>query len=282
MTSWWKDLELDADYVEYLIGQGLSDRTIRLYAQRLVVAQQWAENRGVSLLDATPSIVAAYTKECVALSYSSRAQARAMLSHFWEWKGREHPPVKAVRVPPHPTMVCQALEEDEARAITKAAIGWFPQGLSVLFAMFLALRREEIAHAEWSRFDIDRQWYRVTGKGQVTATLPVHQILTDELALVPKSGQWVSDKWVFRGRWDGPVNPATVWQWTKEVAQAAGLGDVRTHQLRHTALATANDRLGDLRAVQVFARHANPGTTAGYTRTTTRRLREVSDSLDYL
>ena len=55
-----------------------------------------------------------------------------------------------------------------------------------------------------------------------------------------------------------------------------------THRLRHTALTVANDTLGDLRAVQTFARHASPAQTAGYTRTRADRLRDVSDSLDYL
>ena len=174
-------------------------------------------------------------------------------------------------------MVCKALEEDEAHALTKTAVGWWPKGTAVLFGLYLALRREEIANAEWSRYDTEHGRYTVTGKGLVTATLPVHPVLADELAGIPRTG-----KWVFKGRWDGPVNPATIWTWTKEVAEAAGLGHVITHQLRHTSLATANDRLGDLRAVQTFARHAKPETTAGYTRTTQLRLREVSDSLDYL
>ncbi|KKK59417.1 hypothetical protein LCGC14_3034590, partial [marine sediment metagenome] len=70
--------------------------------------------------------------------------------------------------------------------------------------------------------------------------------------------------------------------WTKRVASEAGIHEFTTHQLRHTALTTANDTMGDLRAVQTFARHKKPETTAGYTRTKQTRLREVSDSLDYL
>ena len=54
------------------------------------------------------------------------------------------------------------------------------------------------------------------------------------------------------------------------------------HRLRHTALATANDRLGDLRAVSLFARHARVETTMIYTRTTARKLRQVVSALEYL
>jgi len=56
---------------------------------------------------------------------------------------------------------------------------------------------------------------------------------------------------------------------------------VRPHELRHTALATALDRTKDLRAVMTFAGHARPETTAGYTRTTRKRLEAVVAAIDY-
>ena len=273
--SWWKALDLDAAYIEYLVGQGLSDATVTLYAQRLAVAVRWADNRGVTLLDASPSVIRAYAKECVQFSHSSRGQAVAVLRHYWEWKGRINPPYKAIRVPPQPDMVCRAVDDDQARDLVKMALGWHPKGLAVLFGLYLALRRTEIAAAEWARFSTDMGWYTVTGKGDKTATLPVHQMLQDELA---DRGEG----YVFPGRFGGHVSPATIWEWTKTVAVEAGIHDFSTHQLRHTALTTANDTLGDLRAVQTFARHKKPETTAGYTRTKQTRLREVSDSLDYL
>ena len=74
---------------------------------------------------------------------------------------------------------------------------------------------------------------------------------------------------------------ATIWNWVQEVACEAGIGEIGVHQLRHTALATANDETGDLRSVQTFARHADPATTSGYTRTTNARLVSVVEALDY-
>ncbi len=277
MTSgaWWERLVLNPDYIEYLIGEGLSERTIITYAQRLAVAERWAELHGVTLLDAGPSTIRAYAKECVVFSHSSRGQAVAMLRHYWEWKGRYNPPYKAIRVPLQPEMVCRAIEDDQARDLVKVALGWKPEGTAVLFGMYLALRRTEIAAAEWSRFTDDGQWYTVTGKRDKTATLPVHATLRAEL----EDG---GTGFIFPGRLGGHVSPATVWHWVKQVAAEVGLHDFTTHQLRHTALTTANDNTGDLRAVQTFARHKRPETTAGYTRTKQTRLREISDSLDYL
>lgn len=79
----------------------------------------------------------------------------------------------------------------------------------------------------------------------------------------------------------GHVNPTTVATWVEKVARTAGIRRIYPHQLRHTAIATINDNTGDLRAAQTFARHANPETTAIYTRTTTERLQAAVLSLDY-
>jgi integrase/recombinase XerD len=254
---------------EYLIGQGLSARTINIYI-RLVAA---AFDYGLDLATVTASALSAYAST-LPFSHSLRGQFAAAVRHYWEMVGRYDGPIRAIRVPPQPEMVCQAVDDNQARDLVKTALGWQPEGLAVLFGMYLALRREEIAQAEWHRFSDGYAWYRVTGKGDKTATLPVNPVLASEL----KGGTG----YVFPGRFGGHVSPATIWDWAKKVGRAAGIDGMRTHQLRHTALTVANDTTGDLRAVQTFARHSKPSTTAGYTRTKAQRLREVSDALTYL
>jgi integrase/recombinase XerD len=174
-------------------------------------------------------------------------------------------------------MVCRAIEVEEAAVLVEMAKGWWPEGGAVLFGMYLALRRSEIAAAEWERFDEDMEWYTVTGKFDKTATLPVHPVLADELA--PHRGTG----YVFPGRKNVReyVSPATIWHWTKRVGREAGIDNLRTHQLRHTSLTTAHDNTRDLRSVMKFARHKKPQTTAGYTRTTKAQLLEVSEALEY-
>lgn len=255
-------------YREHLIGEGLSERTITIYVRLIDEAKRHLDLGAVKAGE-----LAAYAAR-LPFSHSYRGQFAAALNHYWRMIGRWDGPLRAIRVPPQPEMVCQAVEDDQARDIIKVALGWQPQGLSVLFGMYLALRRAEIAAAEWRRFSDDFEWYTVTGKNDKTATLPVHPILASEL----KGG----DGYVFPGRFSGHVTPATIWEWTKEVGVAAGIPNLRTHQLRHTALTVANDTTGDLRAVQTFARHSKPSTTAGYTRTKAQRLREVSEALGYV
>jgi len=204
------------------------------------------------------------------------AEVAAALRHYWEWTGRINPPARAIRVPPRPEMVCRTLEDDETRTLVKTALGWWPQGATVLMGLYLALRRFEIAKAEWHRFDPTLDWYRVTGKRSKTATLPVHPVLRSELEGHRQEG------FLFPGRFRGSVNPVTVGEWIDQVATAAGVDNLVPHRLRHTSLTWAVDAGKQLRDVQVFARHSDPGMTAKYTRTTNRKLRDVVDALDYL
>lgn len=266
------------EFEEYLVGQGLSGKTVRLYVRHIARAQHWMRrNTHTTLQWAGPTELRAFANT-LPDSHSTRGQAVAAFRHFWDWKERLNPPVRAIRVPPAPEMVCRAITSTQARDLVKVSIGWWPEGTVVLFGLYLALRRFEIAKAEWSRFDEELAWYRVTGKYSKTHTLPVHPLLRSELR-----GRANGARWVFPGRYNGThIHPATVGEWVESVGREAGIDHLEPHELRHTSLATANDNTGDLRSVQSFARHAKIGTTSGYTRTTAARLRIVSDSLTFI
>lgn len=173
-------------------------------------------------------------------------------------------------------MVCRALDPDDARILAKAGrTARGPAGLAVALALYLGLRREEMAALRWDAFRAG--WVTIVGKGDRSRTLPVHPVVTDLLAKHPRT----DETWVFPGRDRPHVSPATIWEWIRNVAEAAGVGQVPPHQLRHTCLATANDSTGDLRSTQEWAGHSRPETTAGYTRTTAKRLTAVMEALDY-
>lgn len=262
-------------FIDYLTGLGLDTRTVSFYVSLVRRAYIWLDAHGADLATCRSTVLAEWART-LSNSHSTRGQAAAALRHYWEWTGRVNPPAKAIRVPPRPEMVCRTLEDDETRNLVKVALGWWPQGTAVLMGLYLALRRFEIAKAEWRRFDEAMLWYRVTGKRSKTATLPVHPVLRSELE--PRRGEG----FLFPGRFGGGVNPMTVADWVDQVAEAAGLGHLLSHRLRHTSLTWAVDAGTQLRDVQTFARHSDPGMTAKYTRTTNRRLLDVVEALDYL
>lgn len=137
------------------------------------------------------------------------------------------------------------------------------------------MRREEIATARWDAISDDGQWRTVIGKHEDAPPTAARRDPRGARA-IPTDGEWV-----FPGRFGDSVSVATIWGWIRDVADEAGVGPVRPHELRHTCLAMQNDRTGDLRAVQAFAGHSKPETTSGYTRAKNEALRKVVEALDY-
>lgn len=264
------------------LGLGLSPKTAYTYARAVTRVAEMLAERGTDL-DECRAVDVAWVAQRWQASHSARCQLRAALAKTWEITGRPEPPaLRAVRVPPKPRTRCRALSDETAATLEAAA--WERKdlpGLAVLCGLYAGLRRAEIAALGWADLsdgDTGRvEWLTVIGKGSLQAQVPVHPLLAEAL-------EWHRRKvgWVFPGRRIGePASPATIWGWVRLVAADAGLPPVKTHVLRHTALAEANDRSGDLRAVQEIARHARPETTAGYTRVTAARLRAVVSMIDY-
>lgn len=268
--------------LDELLGAGLSAKSAYLYARILIRADaELGAGRGVDLRTCTAPDVA-WLAARWRQSHSARAQLRAALAKQWELSGRPDPPaLRAVRVPPKPKGRCRALSPDAAARLERHA--WeradLP-GLAVLLGLYAALRRAEIASLRWENVVGDETgrpvWLRVWGKGDLAADVPVHPVLAQALAWHRRPLGWV-----FPGRAGGAAGPSTIWAWVGIVSAGAGLAPVPTHVLRHTALAEANDRSGDLRAVQEIARHARPETTAGYTRVSGQRLLHVVAMIDY-
>lgn len=263
-----------ASYYEHLLGLGLSPKTAAEYGRELALALAWFAAHRVLLTAATPSLLVEYASTRPNTP-SVRAHLRSALTHYWNWQEVPGWP-GAIRVPTPAPPDCKALEPDEIRDIVKVATGWWRPGAAVLVGSYMALRNEEIATMRWDGFDRTGEWYTLVGKKNRQRTVPVHPAVADAL-----DGHQNGSPYVFEGRYGGPITHATIWNWVRLVADQAGVEAVWPHRLRHTALATANDNLGDLRAVQAFAGHVKIETTVRYTRTTQAKLRAVSNSLDY-
>lgn len=172
----------------------------------------------------------------------------------------------------------QALSVTQAADLHHVALReGYPRGTAVLAGLYLALRVTEISVMSWDLFDREMTSYTVTGKGDYTATLPVHPRFKEHLEPLPT--RW---RFLFPGQSGRDhVNPATVWHWIRTIGEFAGIAELRPHQLRHTAGATMNDRTGDLRATSEFLRHRRLETSMIYTRTTQEALNRAVTALVY-
>ena len=259
---------------DHLAALSLADRTRRRYLEVLRDAWTQALDAGTHL-----DTIGAAELSMLTASWSpvSRRQLRAALGKYWRLIGRADLPLGAILVPPKPRGRCRALEPEDAVLLAKVARDDHPRGTAILLGLYLGLRISEIAKATWERFDPDLAWYTVTGKGGVTAPIPVSEPLRLVLAEVP--GPHVGYLFPSIQRRRTHIHQTTVSAWLDVVALRAGFPHIQTHRLRHTAIATVNDITQDLRATQEFARHARAETTQIYTRVTADRLRACADAL---
>lgn len=259
--------------------RGYADSTIRNYTRMVARIERWLADHGCPRLAQADWQEIGEFAETTPYTYASRNMVRNAIRTYWTtYLGREKDPSWAVRTPKEPRMRCRALEPEELDRVLAAAreCGDPRIWAAVALMYFAALRRAEVASLRWDDLD-DEGWMHLVGKGQQEAFLPVHSEIREALdRLEPKP----DSPYVFPSRFPGThITPATVNLWVRMIAETA---DVRLspHMLRHTSLTDANDKTRDLRAVQSFARHAKPETTAGYTRTSKERLLEVLASLD--
>lgn len=262
--------ELERLCREAWTAEGLSDKTIHAYLLVIRRAELALARVGASVLTATAleirELAGAWPR-----TRSSRIQLRTALARVWETADRLAPPTGAVSVPTKPRYHCRALDDPSAAALARVAradLG--PAGMAVLLGLYAGLRREEIATL---RFDHVRgDWLEFVGKMDVSREIPIHPVLAQRLEDRHRRS---TSPFVFPGNVAGHVNPATVWTWSRRLGREALGVPVSPHVLRHTAIATLNDRTRDLRAAQHFAGHVSPETTVIYTRVSRDRLAEA-------
>lgn len=253
---------------------GLNATSTRQYCWVLWRAEQWCIKRGIELQTIDDENLEEFA-ETFPRSTSSRRHLKVALGHYFRALKRADPPLWAVRVPRKKRMIARPLEPAEVRKLMSVVHeDGGPRGLAIMLGLFLGLRRFEIAKARYR--DFNGGWFEVIGKGDLSARLPVHPEVTRYLERVPRG----TSEFLFPARsGGGSVNPTTVWNWVNDAAKEAGIEGLTTHRLRHTCLTYANDATKDLRAVQEFARHERPETTAGYTRASADRLLDIMRAL---
>jgi integrase len=260
-------------YVEWLLAHGLEDSTVNVYRGRLAQAETLACGQGWDLrrLDASQL---QWLAGQFPQTRSTLGQVKAALIHYWNLEGSTAP-TGAIRLPKRVGVEdYRGLEDVDACQLDLTARGRAPDGLAVLMGLYLALRRGEMARLRWEDFDDDMEWVDVFGKGSRRRLLPVHPILRGEL----ERGRG----WVFPGRdHQRHAHTGTVYNWIHRVSVDAGIGEVNPHALRHTCLTRMYEETDDVRLVQLFAGHADPATTARYTRVSRRRLQAGIAAVDY-
>lgn len=183
----------------------------------------------------------------------------------WGLPGSERNPLEGVPQKPCNNEVERFLSPDETRRLQEAVEASANTQLKYIVALLLltGCRKRELLDAKWEEFQLDRQMWRIPmhrAKTSKTRHVPLSKSAMEILAQLP--------------RWEGcdyvVPNPSTLqpfWSvyhcWDK-ARKAAGLPDVRMHDLRHSCASNLVNSGQSLYVVGTILGHAQTKTTQRY------------------
>lgn len=147
----------------------------------------------------------------------------------------------------------------------------------ILLAALEGLRVHEIAKIRGQDIDLVAGTLHVIGKGGSDYDLPLHPMLAEIAATMPRVGYWFPAN--ARRPAGGCVHSRSVTDIISRTMRRAGVPGT-PHALRHWYGTTLVDSGADLRTVQELLRHASLATTQIYTQVSDRRRTEAVARLD--
>jgi integrase len=191
------------------------------------------------------------------------------------WKLQRNP-VSAIEKPTQRVRSeIDVFSPEEIHALVRAAAS--EQDAAIyLTAAFTGLRRGELVALRWRDVDFARRHLRVTASytesgltspksGKVRA-VPMAPLVAEALARLADRGRWTGDDdLVFPGTFGGYLDASALYRRYKISLRAAGLRDLRFHDLRHTfgTQVIGNPRVSILQ-LKEWMGHADIDTTMRY------------------
>jgi site-specific recombinase XerD len=182
----------------------------------------------------------------------------------------------------------EVLSVEEAARLIEAAPGIkYKAAFGVAYGA--GLRVSEVAHLKVDDIDSKRMVIRVEqGKGCKDRNAMLSPHLLDLLRQWWREGKrrgvMLPHGWLFPGR--STIDPISARQLHRAVHEAAEFAGIRKrvspHTLRHSFATHLLEQGVDIRVIQVLLGHANIGTTAIYTKVSSKTLRAVASPFDQI
>lgn len=284
--------------------RGASRHTLAAYRADLLALSEFLDARGVDLLDARHSDLAAFLAMLAqpaqedprsgrparaALAPSTLQRKAASIRSFYKHLRREeaidHDPTADLRWQRRARRLPEVLSREQVAQLLAQPRGSDPLALrdrALLELMYACgLRISEAAALEVGDVDLEEGMLRARGKGSKERIVPVGRLAASALrayqtrsrpALV---GNAVQSKLFVNSR-GGPISRQGLYKVIMAHAAAAGLAQrMSPHTLRHSFATHLLAGGCDLRALQEMLGHADLATTQLYTHLTTDRLKDA-------
>ena len=196
----------------------------------------------------------------------------------WELGGLTLSPARAVRLLSDPPKLERTLSPDEALRLMREirASGNSMLRFIIPFLLFTGTRKREALDARWRDVDFQQRLWTIpvtkSGKPRVTPlSEEALQILRETHKITGKLGL---QDWIFPNP-DTQRPYVTIFHTWNRCRRAAGLADVRIHDLRHSFASALVNRGMTIYDVKEALGHANITTTQRYAHLSRDRLREA-------
>ncbi|MCV7005651.1 tyrosine-type recombinase/integrase [Mycobacterium gordonae] len=239
-------------------GAGRSNRTI---SETIGVLRRLEKFAGARVECVRPLDIARFLGR-KRLKQNSRAAYYGYIHAFYRWWG-ENGGVNAAANLPRPKApkgVPRPITDEQLRNLLDLRMHRRTR-VMILLAAFAGLRVHEIAKIRGEDVDPMARALRVTGKGNVTAELPLHPLLVEAARGMPRRGWWFPGNSRRAGQ---PILSRSVADLIGDAMDRAGIPGGTAHRLRHWYGTKLVNSGTDLRTTQTLMRHAQLNTTAIY------------------
>jgi integrase/recombinase XerD len=149
--------------------------------------------------------------------------------------------------------------------------------LEVLYAA--GIRVSELVTLKISDVDLESGILNCLGKGSKQRRVPIGQsavyYLRNYFAIRQRLLEGKRSDILFIEPGSKPITRQKFWKIIKQYGEAAGIGHVTPHMLRHSFATTLIENGADLRSVQMMLGHSDISTTQIYTHVTSERLKST-------
>jgi site-specific recombinase XerD len=288
-TEAWREAMalFDAD----LRRRGMAEKTRRAYGLDLGQFALWCSTQALEPPQVTPRTLRRYAallsdRRNVAATVARKLAAlRAFFRTMREHGVVAHNPADLLPAPKRPAQLPRVLRPDEVAALLDRIPASTPLELRdrALFEVAYAsgLRAEELVALDVRAVSFDGEELRVEGKGSKTRIVPVGEPALRAVArylerarpVLAATGGRAGDA-LFLSKSGRRLSTSDVRRRLRVWArQAAVVGGVSPHALRHSFATHLLDGGADLRAIQELLGHASISTTQIYTRVESARLK---------
>ncbi|HAG50930.1 MAG TPA: site-specific tyrosine recombinase XerD [Deltaproteobacteria bacterium] len=286
------DILLDEFLNHLTVEKGLSKNTIEAYSRDIIKYLSYLEDKGVTLLHATPSHIVSFLSKLKENGISTRSYTRNLIAvrMFYKFLMKNghisNAPTANIDMPKLAARLPEVLSIDEVDRLIEAPKAENNIGLrdkTMLETLYATgMRVSELVSIKLNDLNLQTGYIVAYGKGSKERIVPLGETAISYIRKYIDSSRPMllkhrKSEYLFVTNRSKKLTRQAFWALIKRYALLAGISKnkVKPHALRHSFATHLLERGADLRAIQTMLGHADISTTQIYTHVKTEQLKSI-------